>query len=335
MVFQEKTGVRSVRIALSLLAGSMLAAGAVHAQQADTAAGADEKVQKVEITGSNIKRLDTETASPVQVVNRQEIIQSGATTVADILNNLTIGVTGSAYQLTDKNGSLSFAGGGTALNFRYLGKSSTLVLVNGRRISNYALADGGQENFTNVDSIPADIIDRIEILKDGASAIYGSDAIAGVVNIITLKEFKGVSLRVAGQDGLKNHKTDKDQQASVTFGYGELAKDGYNIYGHIEGYHRDSYNQRDIMNDVDPWYKKYANPSFGVLSYYSYPGNYIGQDPNTGADISGPAPGCAPANIQGGLCRFDRFKYAEVIPAADRVNFMGSGRLKIDSDTSA
>lgn len=144
------------------------------------------KPQRVEITGSNIKRAQVETASPIQTMTRQEIIQTGASNVRELLDT----VTASASALSDVDGSNSFASGASGVNLRDLGKSSTLVLVNGRRVANYGFADGAQENFTNIDAIPTDIIDRIEILKDGASAIYGSDAVAGVINIITKKRIQ-------------------------------------------------------------------------------------------------------------------------------------------------
>lgn len=322
-MFQEKKSVQFVRLALAVIAGTTL----MTAQAQQEPEKKDEKIQRVEITGSNIKRINTETASAVQVVSHKEILQSGATTVAEVLSNLSA----STGALSDVSGSLSFAGGGTGVALRNLGKNSTLILVNGRRISPFALADGAQEQFTNVDSIPADVVERIEILKDGASAIYGSDAIAGVINIITKKEFTGLSLHATGQESLKNKRVNKNQQVSATFGFGDLAKDNYNVYAHIEGFHRNPYAERDIIQDVDPWYKKYVNPSYGVKSTYSYPGNFVDSDHG----IRAPAAGCAPANIEGGLCRYDQWAGAGTSPTSDRTNFLSAGRMNLSKDVAA
>src|SRR5206468_3653175 len=118
-----------------------------------------------------------------------------------------------------------------------LGKAATLVLVNGRRVSNYAFADGGKQTFVNVDSIPADAIERVDIMADGASAIYGSDAMAGVINIITRRNFEGVKLRgdVTRPQGASYG---GENTASITAGKGNFDRDGYNVYATVEGYRR-------------------------------------------------------------------------------------------------
>ena len=162
------------KLALSTLAiASSVACLSAHAQ----AQSEPVQLQRVEITGSNIKRLAAETASPVQVITRNEVKQTGANTVRQVLDTITATNTG---ELRDDGSSTSFAAGASGVGMRGLGKGATLVLLNGRRIANFGLADGAKETFVNIDSIPADVIDRVEILKDGASAIYGSDAMAGV-----------------------------------------------------------------------------------------------------------------------------------------------------------
>ncbi|MET3138225.1 outer membrane receptor protein involved in Fe transport [Undibacterium sp. GrIS 1.2] len=323
MIFNEKIGVRSVRVALTTLAaGSIVISGYARGQTAT------ESVQKIEITGSNIKRTESETSSPVQIVSRQEIIQSGANTVREILDNLT----SNTGALSDKGGSNSFAGGASGVSLRQLGKSSTLVLLNSRRVSNYGFADGAQETFVNIDTIPAAVIDRIEILKDGASAIYGSDAVAGVINIITKKEFKGLQFNAGIQRAGTNNSTDKEKILSITGGLGELNKDGFNIFAHLELFQRDAFTTRSILDKVDPWFAAYVNPNVGVRSTYAYPGNFI---KTSGKGITGPASGCTPENIEGGLCRFDQWARVEQSPAADRVNLLASGRLNLSNDVTA
>src|SRR5450830_2013797 len=136
-----------------------LSAIAASAQAQDTVKAEEPVVHRVEVTGSNIKRVDSETASPVTVLRRDEIKATGANTVRQILDTLTSFDTGT---LRDDGSSSSFARGASGAAMRGLGKGSTLVLVNGRRISNYAFADGGKDTFVNVDSIPADAIERVE-----------------------------------------------------------------------------------------------------------------------------------------------------------------------------
>lgn len=323
MNFQEKSCVRSVRIALSLLACSTFAVSAVHAQVTDETK-TDQKIQKVEITGSNIKRINSETASAVQVISRDEIARTGATTVREVLSTLTAN-TGA---LTDSGGSLSFAGGASGVSLRNLGLGSTLVLLNGRRISNYGLADGYQATFTNVDAIPFDIVDRYEILLDGASAIYGSDAVAGVINIITKKEFKGLTLQATGQGSTTNKKMDRNESVSATYGFGDLNKDGYNAYANVELFRRNPYTARDIFSNVDSWYRQYKDKTFGNTSGYSYPGNI--QNPDTGA--YSPVAGCA--NVVNNSCRYDRLSRVEVMPDSDRVNVISAGRMNFSEALS-
>jgi len=174
-----------------------------------TTASAEEIV----ITGSFLKRTEAETASPIQVITRKDIEQLGSNTLRQILNTVTAFDTGT---LSDNGNRSSFASGATGAGMRGLGKQASLVLLNGRRVSNYALTDGAKDTFVNLDTFPADAIERIEILKDGASAMYGSEAMAGVINIITKQNFKGMSASLAYQDagaGLAAQKT-----SSVTFG---------------------------------------------------------------------------------------------------------------------
>jgi iron complex outermembrane receptor protein len=165
---------RSVRLAL--IGGAAAAAlGAPAAFAADDGA----KVERIEVTGSRIKRADMETASPVSTIDAATIVASGATSIDGILQSMTA-AGGAMTNPGINNGS----GGNARVNLRGLGSDRTLVLVNGRRM----IASGtGAASAVDLNTIPVSMIQRIEVLKDGASAIYGSDAISGVVNVI-LKE---------------------------------------------------------------------------------------------------------------------------------------------------
>src|SRR5712672_1182440 len=169
---------------------------AIHAQtDAPPPTELAKSLERVTITGSNIRRLDTETELPVQVITAEEIARSGKTSVTELLSTLTIA---GANGLTDSGSFGSFAYGSSGVSLRGLGPTATLILINGRRIAPYSVPDIGKglTSFVNVDAIPKAAIQRIEILKDGASAIYGSDAMAGVVNIILRSDFTGGEMTV-------------------------------------------------------------------------------------------------------------------------------------------
>ncbi|MHB8426097.1 MAG: TonB-dependent receptor plug domain-containing protein, partial [Gammaproteobacteria bacterium] len=134
---------------------------------------------KIEVTGTRILRTDVETAQPVTIITRKQIQESGLTSIGDVLQSLP--QSGTALNTAFNNG----GNGATNIDLRDLGANRLLVLVNGRRWI------PGLDGTVDLNQIPVSIIDHIEILQDGASAIYGSDAIAGVVNIITIKNYNG------------------------------------------------------------------------------------------------------------------------------------------------
>lgn len=185
-----------------------------------------EKIQKVEVTGTSIKRTNTETASPVQVIRAEDIKRSGATNMSELMQTIPSITSGGQNDFTSGNG---FAAGTATASLRGLGSASTLTLINGRRMAATATADpnSGQSTLYNINNIPMSAIERVEVLKDGASAVYGSDAIAGVVNIILKKEYKGLEATAtssgATQGGFKNN------NISLFGGYGDVDTDGFNI----------------------------------------------------------------------------------------------------------
>ncbi|WP_017915489.1 TonB-dependent receptor [Xanthomonas sp. SHU 308] len=208
----------------TLLCASVAGVLATLAGPAALAQEAATNLDRITVTGSNIPRTNTETPSPVQVVTRQEIDRTGKTSLAEYLQTLTADGAGSIPK-TFGNG---FAGGGAGISLRGLGAGSTLVLLNGRRMATYGLADDGQKVFTDLSTIPLDAVERVEVLKDGASAIYGSDAIAGVVNIILRSDFQGAILR--GSYGLSGDGDGDARKATLTAGTGDLASDGWNAF---------------------------------------------------------------------------------------------------------
>ncbi len=200
----------AVRLALSL--GALVATGTVFAQDASSSDQANpqsaKKLETVTVTGSRIRSADIETAQPVATITQADIQKTGLVNVGDILQNLTI-----AGQPTFSKASVLLANteeGGQYVNLYNLGEQRVLILVNGKRWMT-SLA-----GFTDLSTIPAALIDHIDVLKDGASAVYGSDAISGVVNIILKDHYNGAEF--SGSVG-QNQKGDGTQQAySFTVG---------------------------------------------------------------------------------------------------------------------
>ena len=278
-------------------------------------AQAQDNPQRVEVTGSHVKRVDAEGASPVQVLRREDIARTGASNVRELLESLS-SFTGS---LSDIGGSNSFSPGASSASLRNLGKQSTLVLLNFRRVAAYPLADYS-EVFSNLDTLPLDVIDRIEILKNGGSALYGTDAMAGVINIITRDSFTGL---VANASRSQASKTGRfgETTGSLTGGLGDFAKDKFNVFANLEVFQRQGlYSWRDLLRDVNPVYAA-KSPSFGTPSTYAYPGNIIGQ---------GPVDGCT--TVVSGLCRYDRYQRFPVQPGSDRVNLLVNAKYQVRPD---
>ncbi|MFC4931776.1 TonB-dependent receptor [Massilia sp. GCM10023247] len=208
--------------------GPLLLAQLLAAPQAAAQEAAERPIARVVVTGSNIRRAEAETASSVLTVNRADIERSGKSTVSELLQTLAVDNQGSV-PTTFGNG---FAAGASGISLRGLGAGSTLVLLNGRRMAPYGLADDAQKVFADLNVIPTDAVDRIEILKDGASAIYGSDAIAGVVNIILRRNFKGTTVR--GGLGITEEWDGEEQNLAITHGVGDLDADRYNVLLNFE-----------------------------------------------------------------------------------------------------
>ncbi|MCF1428540.1 MAG: TonB-dependent receptor [Shewanella sp.] len=179
-MYKNKILANSVRLAL--ISG---AATAAFTSPVVFAVDDEDKVERIEVTGSRIKRTDIEGANPVTILDRQEIVDLGITDVGELIQRLP-SMNGAPIATTTNNG----GSGAVTVDLRGLGSIRTLVLINGRRT-----VDGG-----DFQTIPASMIQQVEILKDGASAVYGADAVAGVVNIITRSDFDGVEVSVQRKD---------------------------------------------------------------------------------------------------------------------------------------
>ncbi len=300
---------------------------AVCAFQAANAQDESPSLQRVEITGSAIKRVSGETALPVQTFTRKQIEQTGATNTTDLIQLLP------AMQSSTVEGS---AVGGETYGFagasiHSIGETRTLVLLNGHRIAK----SGGQAvtgalNGVDLNTLPISAIERIEILTDGASALYGADAVAGVINIITRKSATDfvVSAGMSNPTGGGA----EEQRFSLSKGFGNYDQDGYNFSFSLSG---------DTRKKLLATQREFAKT--GIISGTDENGRLIGISPALGTskrsvpananyyDATGqvarihPGPdagaGCPPAHIQSGLsCRYDFTSQLEVYPERERSN---------------
>ena len=316
----------------ALAAIGVATVGLAHAQQTSA------KVEKIEVTGSNIKRVDAEGTAPITVITAEEIRQSGKQTVTELLRELPINATGG---LTELSGSNSFSAGAASISLRGLGSTATLVLLNGRRIAPFSPNDPnfGQSGVVNLNAIPIDVIERIEILKDGASAIYGSEAIAGVVNIILRKDYKGG--QVGGNATQNIEGLYKTYTAVGTIGFGDLAKDKFNVFLNVEGHKRDRVmirqadrflNRQEFRDNGFVWV-----PSSAFSPFITYISNAAG--------LTGPTagPGCPAANVissvtfigvPGTQCLYDQFQNIAFTPDVKRNSAFARGTIDVSATTS-
>lgn len=306
-------------------------------------------VARVEITGSNIRRAQAETASSVLTVNRADIERSGKTSVAELLQTLAVDNQGSV----PVNFGSGFAAGASGISLRGLGTGSTLVLMNGRRMAPYGLADDGQKVFADLNVIPSDAVERIEILKDGASAIYGSDAIAGVVNIILRRNFQGGIARATV--GTAEAGDGRHHGIGLTLGKGDIDKDRYNVLLSLEYKRTEEIWNRERGNrgwigkgDLRPWgfSAQEGLGGTGAITRTNAAGNAINanvRNPVTlnytnrgnpaGAGFTRSFPGAACSNFTdhpqgdpGGGCLIDAaFEYSQIQPQTEYLSLFGRG----------
>ncbi|MFG6487536.1 TonB-dependent receptor [Roseateles sp. BYS78W] len=183
--------------------------------------GADKAtLARVTVTGSNIRRTDGETPSPVQKLTAADIARTGYSTLGEVLQHLSANNMGSLGQATPG----AFGAGGSGISLRGMTVGATLVLIDGHRMAPYPLPDDGQRDFVDIASIPVDAVERVEVLKDGASAIYGSDAMAGVVNVILKRSQQGGALHA--ELGSSSRGDGQSVKLAGVRGFGDLDRDG-------------------------------------------------------------------------------------------------------------
>jgi iron complex outermembrane receptor protein len=208
--------------AVTLAAGTL----AVHAQQAPQKAAetSEPQLQEVVVTGSLIKRTNAETAVPITILKADTLKEQGITSVEQALSQLT--TNNPTINITQSIG--TFTGGGSFADLRGLGPPRTLVLLDGQRLAPSAFGGSGIGNDSvDLSGIPFAAIQSIEVLRTGASSLYGADAVSGVINFITKKNFQG--LEFAGTYDKPQRQGGSSDELEGTFGHGDLSNDGYNL----------------------------------------------------------------------------------------------------------
>lgn len=314
-------------------------AAAVAAAVAHTAlpaaAQSAQKVEKIEVTGSNIKRVDAEGPAPVQVITREEIERSGSNTLSEVIRNLPSNSTGSF----DETFTGSFARGSSGVSLRGLGQKSTLTLINGRRMAVYSFAQNLQDGFVDLNSIPLAAIERIEILKDGASAIYGSDAIAGVVNVILRKDYTGAEITVGG--GITTEGDGEELRLSVAAGTGRPGRDRFNLMVTGDYFKREHVWARDRALTANGDYRHIPGGENLPNSTLSNPGTFLrvtGTNPFPGFTRS-PFPNCPPERVilfaGNNNCTENLNLYHSGIPETERAGIFARATLELTPSLTA
>lgn len=308
-----------------------IGAAVLLALNAAAPAHAQDSATRVEITGSNLRRADAETASPVQVITSADLQKSGYTTVSEVLRDITANGQGTLSQ----GFSGAFAAGASGISLRGLTVGATLVLIDGRRMAPYPLSDDGQRPFVDLSLIPFSAVERIEVLKDGASAIYGSDAIAGVVNVILKKRVGGTLL--SADLGGTQHGGGANGKASIMHGFGA---DELNAYVALEFRKQDAIklNQRsgawthldwrpDGGIDLRPGASNLQAVSPRLATPYLQIPSSSANDPANFAFY----PGCNYADMRASNCTYEN-TWAQLQPRTENLNLIGRVNARLGAD---
>ncbi|MFT5756069.1 MAG: iron complex outermembrane receptor protein [Alteromonadaceae bacterium] len=315
-------------------------ATALFTTQSTTVFAAEEEVERIEVTGSHIKRADMEGPSPVTSLSADDIAKSGVTDLIGLFTKLPMA--GQGTFSTQGNSSDNTSNGGSSVSLRGLGADSTLILVNGRRVAVSPFANNIDTAFVDINNIPLAAIKRVDILKDGASATYGSDAIAGVINIILRDDVEGTEISATLGDTADGGGKEKnisivwgnsDEKSSHTFALDYSDREEI-LYG--DRSYSESANQK-AQRPNDPFATDFRSSA-------GFPGTIALRDPSSHrlADIWGESQ-CDPSDItqdtdENGdltgynLCRYDYNPVMTAVSANERVSFNYMGKYDINDN---
>ncbi len=307
-----------------------VASAPAFAQQDQTA----QTKERIEVTGSSIKRVEGESALPVTVISREEIQKSGATTPMELLNLISANNSLGNTNLNQTIGAATLSAQTASL--RGLQGAHTLVLVNGKRVNGFAGEIQGVQGV-NLAIIPFAAIERVEILKDGASAVYGSDAIAGVINFILRSDYKGAEVTAWYGSPTRSGGGDQEKYSGVV-GFGDLNRDRYNVFFSASYDHQKPLyqNERDFSRD--------STREFLQLGGFAGSSNTFPANITTGG-IGVPG-GCTDTVSPFGLVNvplfgigctedFSALNGVEAIPDNKNTNFFGQAKFQITNNWQA
>lgn len=292
------------------------------------AAEADE-VERIEVTGSHIKRTDMEGPSPLTSISSEDIANSGVTDLIGLFTKLPMA--GQGTFSTQGNSSDNTSNGGSSVSLRGLGADSTLILVNGRRVSVSPFANNIDTAFVDINNIPLAAIKRVDILKDGASATYGSDAVAGVINIVLRDDIEGAEISAKFGDTADGGGEEKNislvwgnstEKTSHTFALDYFDREEI-LYGDRD--YSKSSNQAALRPN-DPFATDFRSSS-GFPGTIALASDSTIRMPDTfGNDV------CAAEDIVGNLCRYDYAPVMTSVPATERASFIYMGKYEINDN---
>jgi iron complex outermembrane receptor protein len=285
-----------------------------------------QELERIEVTGSNIKRADAATVENIQVITAQDIKASGQETVADYLRTIST----TFGNNSNESFSNSFAPGAAMVGLRGLSQKDTLVLLNGRRMTNYPFFQNLSDSFVDLNIIPLAAIEKIEILRSGGSAIYGSDAIAGVINIILKQNTTEKSIEAGGRITTDGGGATRD--ANLLLGFGDFAAQGYNITTSASVYKRDQllFSQRENTAS-----QNYVGMPDGILGYHivnQYSTATPAPFPTCG---SAAQPGFVANGYLGSGCYYNAANQLPLMPGGERANLTAMGNLRLNENWTA
>jgi iron complex outermembrane receptor protein len=334
---------------LRLVLASTLGAGIVIATASGPSAAqqAPARGERIEVTGSNIKRIEGETALPVTVISRKEFENMGAQSTEDVVRMISANT--AMYSNTTQGVGYAVSNA----NLRGLGASSTLVLLNGRRLANQPFGSIGGFNAAaqavDLNTIPFSAIERVEVLRDGASAVYGTDAVGGVINFITRVDYRGAEATVyyGAPEESYSGSGGQEQTANASFGFGDLAREGWNVLvtGRWQYFHRLKAIDQKLYaraNDIEgaTYPTSFRGFPGRIMDFGFSPGAYAGtllNDPNfspcdpdrTTLQVAGTTPSGDP-RIR---CRGIYASYLDNLPDNHRGDLFGRFLMNIDANT--
>jgi len=297
----------------------------------------DTGLAEIVVTGSSIKTINGETALPVQILKRDDIARTGATTVEELFRQISAASSSGATTAAQATGFQT--GGLSTISLRGLGSARTLILINGQRSAVYGGGSvGAAGSSVDVSGIPLALVERVEVLKDGASAIYGSDAIAGVVNFILREDYKGLEVQAYDGNPTKGGSAGNSANLSVYGGIGDLKTDRFNIAGGINIEH-----DKTLLGADRAFATRYS-PIYGndVTSGFAFPANVAVFPTNPaplGKGTQNPFAGnCAPSLNDVNFpsqCRFDNSPYDSLQPDTKKGTANFSARYAVTDASQA